>query len=292
MSLNNKYEYVAIDFETANANLTSACSIGIACAKNNRIVKETYFLINPNEPFLEYNILIHGITPDMVCNQPTFDVLWDEIKGILDNEIVIAHNAGFDIAVLKSLLDKYDLEYPNILIGDTLRVSKIAFKDILPNCKLNTISNYLEVCHNHHNAQSDALVCFYLIERCKKIYSAIDIMELFEIINLGFGMLNPKIYRGCFNKYTQISKSQVENNRLAGEIFAFTGKPKTMTKQEAKNLVLISSGVVSKDINLGITSFVIFTNPVKKHLSCLEKIKEHKNIKVYNEEEFRSLVIK
>lgn len=290
--LSNKYEYVAIDFETANANLTSACSIGIACAKNGKIVKEKYYLINPNELFNEYNILIHGITPNMVENEPTFDLLWDEIKELLDNEIVVAHNAGFDLSVLKSLLDKYQLEYPNILIGDTLRVAKIAFKDELPNCKLNTISNYLEICHDHHNAQSDANVCVYLIERCKKMYGAMDISELFEMLNLGFGLLNPKIYRDCFNKYTQISKSQTENNRLEGEIFAFTGKPKTMTKTEAKKLVEIASGVVTKDINLGITAFVIFTNPVKKHLYCLEKVKEHKNIKVYNEDEFRKLVIK
>ena len=128
-------------------------------------------------------------------------------KEILDNEIVIAHNAGFDLAVLKSLLDKYNLNYPNLLIGDTLRVAKIAFKDELPNCKLNTISSYLEICHDHHNAQSDANVCFYLIERCKKIYGAIDISELFEMLNQAFGaniLINKKA----------LIKMKINNNKL------------------------------------------------------------------------------
>ena len=112
--MNKKVEYVAIDFETANANLTSACSIGIVGAANGETVFEKHFLINPNEDFSSYNVLIHGITEEMVRNEPTFDKLWDEIKELIEGTIVFAHSAPFDLAVLKSLLDQYGLEYPNI----------------------------------------------------------------------------------------------------------------------------------------------------------------------------------
>ena len=165
MSLNNKFEYIAIDFETANSNLTSACAIGLVGAKNGKIVYNDYFLINPEEPFSDFNITVHHITPDMVKDAKTFPEVWEIIKDVLNNEIVVCHNAMFDISVLKACIEKYGLEYPNISVGCTLRVSKITFKDILPNCKLNTISGYLEVEHNHHNAISDAQVCYYLLER-------------------------------------------------------------------------------------------------------------------------------
>lgn len=287
-----KVEYVAIDFETANANLTSACSIGIVGALKGKTVFEKHFLINPNEEFLSYNILIHGITPEMVVNQPTFDILWPEIKELIDGAIVFAHCAPFDLAVLKSLIEKYDLDYPNIKIGCTLKVSKIAFKGILNNCKLNTISNYLEVEHNHHNAISDAKVCFYLLERVKRMYQVYDVIDLFEVLGLGFGVMNSKIMRGCFNKFTQIATSQTKSNRLEGQIIAITGKPKTMTKTEAKKLIEIHQGIYTKDINKAITMFVVFTNPVKTHINALKKVQEFKEVKVIDETEFREIVLK
>lgn len=290
--MNKKVEYVAIDFETANANLTSACSIGIVGAANGETVFEKHFLINPNEDFSSYNVLIHGITEEMVRNEPTFDKLWDEIKELIEGTIVFAHSAPFDLAVLKSLLDQYGLEYPNIKIGCTLKVSKIAFKGVLENCKLNTISNYLEVEHLHHNAISDAKVCFYLLERVKRMYQVYDVVDLFEVLGLGFGVMKPKILRGCYNKFTQISSTQIESNRLEGQIIAFSGKPKTMTKTEAKKLVEIHGGVYTKDINRAITSFVIFTNPLKTQLSALKRVEEYKKVIVLNEEQFRKLVLK
>ena len=285
-------EYVAIDFETANANLTSACSIGIVGAANGKIVFEKHFLINPQEEFLLYNVLIHGITEEMVKNEPTFDQLWDDIKELLDGTIVFAHSAPFDLAVLKSLLDRYNLEYPNIKVGCTLKVSKIAFKGILENCKLNTISNYLEVEHLHHNAISDAKVCYYLLERVKRMYQVYDVVDLFEVLGLGFGMMKPKMLRGCYNKFTQISSSQIESNRLEGQIFAFTGKPKTMTKTEARKLVEIHGGVYTKDINKAISTFVVFTNPLKAHLNALKRVQEYREVVVLDEEQFRKLVLK
>lgn len=287
MSLNNKYEYIAIDFETANSNLTSACAIGLVGAKNGKTVYEDYYLINPQEEFSDFNIVVHHITPQMVENAMTFPEVWKKIKDYLDNEIVVCHNAMFDISVLKACLEKYNLDFPTISIGCTVRVSKIAFKDILPNCKLNTISNYLEVEHNHHNAISDAKVCFYLLERVKRMYQAIDIVELFEFLNLGFGYLNNKAYKGCYNKLkTKKAKAKILNN----EVFSFAGKPKSFTKTEVIKIIEDNGGYYSKDLTKGITSFIVFTNPPKSKLYELDKIKKQKSIKVYDEEGFLNLL--
>ena len=287
MSFCNNFEYIAIDFETANSNLTSACAIGIVGAKNGKIILDEYYLINPNEPFSDYNILIHHITPNMVKDEKTFPEVWELIKDKINGETIVCHNAMFDIAVLKACLEKYDLEMPNIRIGCTLKVSRIAFKDILPNCKLNTISSYLEVNHNHHNADSDAQVCFYLLERVKRMYQAIDIEELFEIINLGFGILTSKFYKGCYNKY--VAKKTISNKR-ENEVFAYCGKPKLATKTEIKKLIEENGGFCSRFINKGITSFIIFTNPPKGKLHELEVLQEFKKIKVLNETEFFELL--
>lgn len=286
MSLNN-VEYVTIDFETANANLTSACSVGLVGARKGQIVFEKYYLINPNEPFNSQNIAIHGITPEIVAKEKTFPEIWDEIYELIDGNIVFAHAASFDMSVLKSLIEKYNLKYPNIKIGCTLRVSRIAFKEILTSFKLSNISKYLEIEHNHHNAISDASICYYLLERCKRMYQTYDVNDLFEELGLCFGVLNQKTYRNC---YVKLKETEPVSHQLEGKIFSFTGKPSKTTKNDIKKIITSKGGLYSKEITRVINSFIIFPNPSKKHLEALKNIQEKKHIDVYTEEEFFKII--
>ena len=287
MSSNN-CEYITIDFETANSSLTSACSVGLVGAKNGKIVFEKYYLINPEEDFLSYNTLIHGITYEDVKNEKTFPELWPEIKELRDGNILFAHSASFDMNVLKSLLEKYKLPFPNIRVGCTLKLSRIAFKDSLTSFKLSAISNYLEVSHNHHNAISDASICYYIIERCKRIYQVDTIQELFEEVGLCFGVLDEKKFRNCYNKLTEKIKSKSE--LMKGMVISFTGKPSSMTKGDFKKVIYENGGLYSKEITRVINTFVVFPSPSKKHLQALELIKNKKEIKEYTEEEIMEIV--
>ena len=90
---------LAIDFETANASRSSACSIGYALIENGEIIKNEEVLINPEEYFDPFNISIHGITEEMVEGKPTFPEAWEKyIKPLISQDtVIIAHNAGFDI---------------------------------------------------------------------------------------------------------------------------------------------------------------------------------------------------
>lgn len=292
MQLNN-FDYVALDFETANSSPTSACSLGIICASNGKVVLEKYYLINPLEEFNDINVSIHNITYDDVCNEKTFPELWDEIYSIIDGNIVFAHNAYFDMTVLKSILNKYNLKWPNIKIGCTLMLSRICFKDTLKSFKLSNISSYLEVEHNHHNAFSDAYVCYYIIERCKRMHQVYDAIDLFEEVGLCFGEMNDKTYpnfKNCYNRFKRKEKLAAENKKLAGIVLSFTGKPKSMTKKDFKTLVIKSGGLYSREITRVINTFIIFTSPSKKHLESLRKLQEKKDIKVYNEEEIIKII--
>ena len=62
-------KFTAIDFETANASMLSACSIGVVEFEDNVPVKETITLIRPPEEYGKfnwYNVRIHGIKKNMV----------------------------------------------------------------------------------------------------------------------------------------------------------------------------------------------------------------------------------
>lgn len=286
-------EYVTIDFETANGNLTSACSVGIVGANKGKIVFEKYYLINPNEEFLLQNSLIHGLYPDDVKDAKTFDQLWDEIFPLLDGNIVFAHAADFDISVLKSLINKYNLKCPNIRIGCTLKTARIAFKGVLTSFKLGAISNHLEVDHLAHNAISDASICFHMLERVKRMYQSYDVEDMFEEIGLAFGTLNENVYRGCYNKLQEKKKRiNVEeiNTKLKGYIIAFTGKPEKMTKTEFKRLIVSCGGIYSREINKVINTFVVFNNPTQSHIMAVNRLQTQKNVLILTEEEIIKII--
>ena len=66
-------KFIAIDFETANFKRQSVCSIGLAVVENFEVVKTINRLIKPTPNYYEaINMSIHGITPEMTENEPTF----------------------------------------------------------------------------------------------------------------------------------------------------------------------------------------------------------------------------
>ena len=84
-------EVVAIDFETANEKLSSACSLGIAVIKDYEIVKTLYWLIRPPELYFRpFNVMLHGISEEIVEKKPEFYRIWPVIKKQLEGKIVIA----------------------------------------------------------------------------------------------------------------------------------------------------------------------------------------------------------
>ena len=102
--------FTAIDFETASAAFYSACSIGIVRYENNEITHKKYFLIQPPDNHYNINnICIHGIKPEDTADADFFPVIWEKIKSLFLNTCIVAHNASFDMKVLKTTLNYYDI---------------------------------------------------------------------------------------------------------------------------------------------------------------------------------------
>lgn len=152
--------FVAMDFETANGSRYSACSLALAVVRNDKIVDELYSLINPHVPFYWRNVHINGIHEKDVANAPEFPELWDHIKQFYrPDQLVIAHNNSFDNNVLKNTLLHYEITPPTYLTLDTVKTSRAMFPS-LPNHKLNTVADALQIdLHHHHNALDDAQAC-------------------------------------------------------------------------------------------------------------------------------------
>lgn len=149
-------DFTAIDFETMTAEMTSACAIGIVRVENGVIVQKFYSLIKPvpdSRPF--NNTHVHGITPEMVEKAPTFEELWPSIKGYLEHQMIVAHNASFDMAVLDQTSDAYNINFAIDDVIDTLGITKMGLAE---SCAMTGIP-----LGEHHDALCDATACAMIL---------------------------------------------------------------------------------------------------------------------------------
>ncbi|MCM3399310.1 3'-5' exonuclease [Oceanobacillus profundus] len=150
-------EFVAIDFETANEKRFSPCAVGLVVANEHGIIDEFYSLINPLMEFKSFNTYIHGITEHDVADAPTFAEVWPTLRNYLNDHLTIAHNASFDMSVIRNTLDYYKLSYPDMDYLCTVNIAKKLWPE-LENHKLNTLATYHNLQFEHHHALEDARV--------------------------------------------------------------------------------------------------------------------------------------
>ena len=149
-------DYIAIDFETANEQRASACALGIAVAEGGRVVHSRAWLIRPPEMrFVPFNMGIHGISPKDVMGAPEFIDIWPVLQKYLDGRVVVAHNAGFDMSVLRNTLDVYGLVSTPFKYTCTVSIAKTVWPDLV-NHRLNTVSRHLGLELKHHDPRDDA----------------------------------------------------------------------------------------------------------------------------------------
>ncbi|MCR4677092.1 MAG: 3'-5' exonuclease [Sphaerochaetaceae bacterium] len=173
-------EFVAIDFETANRCPQSACSVGLVRFDGEgRILDRFYTLIKPPAKysyFLPEFINIHGIRPSDVEDAPFFDEIWHIMLSFMGDSMLVAHNARFDVNVLKSLLDYFNCPVPKNRYLCTLEVSRSIWPSLSSHA-LTSLSCYFDLPYQAHNALDDAANCGKILCLACKDHMATD-MEL------------------------------------------------------------------------------------------------------------------
>lgn len=185
MQQENKY-LIAIDFETANSHPLSACQVGMIVFRDGEVVYEFESLISPpkrHNTFNYYNTKIHNIHAEDVVGSMNWFEMYPNFKEYFDNAVFVAHNAAFDMRVLKALNEFYGLSMPDTDYYCTVELSRRIYP-YLPNHKLNTVSSYLEIELNHHDAMSDAFACALIVFRSLQMIESDDVLELFEKTNM------------------------------------------------------------------------------------------------------------
>lgn len=152
-------DFVAIDFETASANANSACQLAAVTVRNSEIVEEASWLIRPPRLYFSpRNIAVHGIRPTQVANAPTMEEIWSTLSKILDGQVLMAHNARFDIGVLSHSLAAYDIACPNLEFSCTRALARAAWPG-RRRYGLKPLGSWLNIAFQHHDALEDARCC-------------------------------------------------------------------------------------------------------------------------------------
>lgn len=177
--------WVAIDFETANREKASACALGLVVIEDGFIAEERSWLIQPPGNYFEWrNTAIHGIDEDRVAQEPEFDELWEQISPYLEGAVILAHNASFDIAVLRGSLDHYELETPaSAGYFCTVSVARKVWP-LLSNHKLDSVCDHCGIALVHHDAASDARACAKIALAAREIAGAESLDTLVERLGL------------------------------------------------------------------------------------------------------------
>ncbi|MGB0521837.1 MAG: 3'-5' exonuclease [Flammeovirgaceae bacterium] len=204
----NTINFTAFDFETANRHNSSVCALGMAMVREGKVVDTKYWLVKPTPSHFDgINISIHGIRPVDVQDAPTFGELWSELQPYFEGTHLVAHNAAFDIGVLKGTLSAYDINFPNCYYYCSMYSAKKILPD-LPKYRLNMLAAYYGITINHHHAESDAIACAQvMINLCEKI-GAHSLENLLQIQNWRLGQLTQAGEHTSYSTAKRMSKKR------------------------------------------------------------------------------------
>ena len=180
--------FLALDFETATGQLDSPCELGIAVVRGGVVREVRNWLIKPRywPYFNPWNVAVHGIKPEHVAEAPRWDGIWEEVAQLLHGNTVVAHNASFDMGVLRATLASHDLAHPTFQYFCSVTMAKRIWPGF-PKNDLKTLCVRHGIPLVHHRAGNDAEATAELVIRALEQRRAQDVTQflLGERIKVG-----------------------------------------------------------------------------------------------------------
>lgn len=259
-------EFITIDFETATSQRDSPCEIGLTFVRNGQIIDTKSWLIKPMyDEFDYFNISIHGIRPEHVADKPEFNELWSEIKPLVENKFLIAHNAGFDISVLRKTLEAYQLPFPTLSYSCSYIFSKKVWQG-LPAYDLKTLCKVNSIDLKHHRAGADSKATAELALKAFELAGVSSVDDFTEKLKTTIGRLYDGGYRPSESKriykdkdLTKIVGDPTKHNTdsiFYGRTVIFTGTLSSMVRSEAQQTIADIGGIIGNSVTKD-TDFLI-----------------------------------
>ena len=186
-------DFTAIDFETANSNSASACSVGMVKVRDGRVVDKAGWLIHPPigyDAFNEWNTRIHGIMAPDVDDAPFWSEQLPDLVAFAAGDTLIAHNAGFDMGVITAACAASFVDCPDFTYLCSLVVARRTYNLDSYRLPVAAMAAGFED-FAHHNALADAEACAAIIVHAAQRHDAADVAHLATITGQQLKAIGP-----------------------------------------------------------------------------------------------------
>lgn len=291
MSVEGTMKFIAIDVETANADLASICQIGIAHFENGQFVEKWETLVDPEDEFDGVNISIHGIDESMVVGAPTFPLQVETLIPKVSDTVVVCHTP-FDQSAIRCVFAKYELECPVIVWLDSARVVRRTWLDLAQRgYGLAPVAAHLGIQFRHHNAAEDARAAGEILLHAIRETG----MSLDEWVIRAKQPISASSGGGTSERITREGNPE---GPLFGEVAVFTGAL-SMPRREAADLAATTGCEVADSVSKSTTLLIVGDQDIRrtggqekssKHRKAESLIEKGQSIRILRETDFRMLL--
>ncbi len=282
-------EFIAIDVETANADMASICQIGLAKYRDGVLVEEWSSLINPEDYFDGINISIHGITEEDVIDAPTLDEVESKLSEFMLGSICVSHT-HFDRVSVRKAFEKYSLNPLEVTWLDSARVARRTWEECAWNgYGLANVCKIIGYEFKHHDALEDAKAAGQVILSAMD-KTGLDIDGWLYRVGKPIGS----------DSNGSIQREANSEGEFYGETLVFTGAL-LIPRAEAAKLAASVGCVVGAGVTKKTTLIVVGDQDItklagkkksSKHVKAEDLILKGQKIRILQESDFKELVAK
>ncbi len=279
----------SIDVETANADRASICQIGIVHVVDGKIKGQWTSLINPEDWFDPWNVMIHGIEEEDVMGSPTLPEVRDELRNRLRGSVLVSHTA-FDRTAFEQAMNKYKLEQLQVTWLDSAKIVRRAWPERygFSGWGLKSVANDLQLKFQHHDALEDAMVAAQIVlHACEA--SALEIEGWLERVKRPIHSTE---------KASNIKRDGDVQGHFLGESVVFTGSL-AVEHMKAADLAARAGCEVSSNVSTKTTILVVGTQDMTKlkgykkstkHRKAEKLIESGHDLQILSEKDFWEMI--
>jgi DNA polymerase-3 subunit epsilon len=281
--------FVAVDVETANADLSTICQIGLVLFEDGKADWVWESLVDPEDFFDGWNVAIHGITEHDVAGKPTFGEVFPGIQKSIADQVLVCHTP-FDRLAITRAIDKYELSPLRCRWLDSAKVVRRAWPDQFAQSgyALAICTAELGIDFRHHVASEDARAAGELVNLA------------IEHTGLSLDDWLVRVTESIWGYYPSqhIAREGNPDGPLAGESAVFTGAL-SIPRSHAADLAAGAGCHVTKGVTKKTTLLVVGDQDIRrlvghskssKHRKAETLIESGQPIRIVGEADFCRLV--
>ena len=158
--------YAIVDIETTGGYAAGSgiTEIAVLIHDGTQVIHRYETLVNPGRPIPLSIQAMTGITPGMVADSPAFEEIAQEIFGLLEGKVFVAHNVNFDYSFIRHHLEAAGYAWKPAKLC-TVRLAR-RIRPGLPSYSLGRLCDALGIpIRNRHRAMGDAEATAILFSR-------------------------------------------------------------------------------------------------------------------------------